>query len=108
MLSPGRISTISAACAPARCRPIARKSPGRDHRPRRCGSLATGIFNDELLHVFVRNSRFPDMVQGDTRASIATIRLGERRLIELFERFGREPTRDAIEHGRVVACHNPF
>jgi predicted TIM-barrel fold metal-dependent hydrolase len=49
-----------------------------------------GHFNDELLRVFVRNSRFPAMVQGDTRASIAAVRIGERRLIELFERFGRE------------------
>jgi N-methylhydantoinase B len=37
-----------------------------------------GRFNDELFRVFVRNSRFPAMVQGDTRASIAAIRLGER------------------------------
>jgi N-methylhydantoinase B/oxoprolinase/acetone carboxylase alpha subunit len=56
-----------------------------------------GHFNDELLRVFVRNSRFPAMALGDTRASIAAIRLGERRLIELFERFGRERMRDAFE-----------
>src|SRR5438552_4758067 len=55
-----------------------------------------GRLNEELLRVFVRNSRFPAMVQGDTRASIAAIRLGERRLIELFERFGRERMRDAF------------
>jgi N-methylhydantoinase B len=34
-----------------------------------------GRFNDELFRVFVRNSRFPTMVQGDTRASIAAISL---------------------------------
>jgi N-methylhydantoinase B len=56
-----------------------------------------GRFNDELLRVFTRNSRFPAMVQGDTRASIAAIRLGERRLVELFDRFGRERMRDAFE-----------
>ena len=55
-----------------------------------------GKLNEELLRVFVRNSRFPAMVQGDTRASIAAIRLGERRLIELFERFGRESMGDAF------------
>jgi N-methylhydantoinase B len=48
-----------------------------------------GIINDELLRLFFRNCRFPEMVKGDTRASIAAIRLGERRLTELFERFGR-------------------
>jgi N-methylhydantoinase B len=55
-----------------------------------------GVLNEELLRVFVRNSRFPAMVQGDTRASIAAIRLGERRLGELFERFGRDRMRDAF------------
>jgi N-methylhydantoinase B len=48
-----------------------------------------GVMSDELLRLFYRNSRFPEMVKGDTRASIAAIRLGERRLNELFTRFGR-------------------
>ena len=48
-----------------------------------------GAIVEELLRVFFRNSRFPEMVKGDTRASLAAIRLGERRLGELFARFGR-------------------
>jgi N-methylhydantoinase B len=52
--------------------------------------------SDELLRVFFRNSRFPEMVKGDTRASMAAIRLGERRLTELFTRFGRARTLDAF------------
>jgi N-methylhydantoinase B len=55
-----------------------------------------GQFNDELMRVFLRNSRFPAMSQGDTRASIAAIRLGERRLVELFGRFGSDRMRDAF------------
>lgn len=55
-----------------------------------------GVLSDELLRVFARNSRFPAMVQGDTRASIAAIRLGERRLLELFARFGRARIEDAF------------
>ena len=55
-----------------------------------------GVMLDELLRLFFRNSRFPDMVKGDTRASIAAIRLGERRLIELFGRFGRGRVVDAF------------
>jgi N-methylhydantoinase B/oxoprolinase/acetone carboxylase alpha subunit len=39
-----------------------------------------GVICDELLRLFFRNSRFPEMVKGDTRASMAAIRLGERRL----------------------------
>jgi N-methylhydantoinase B len=55
-----------------------------------------GRFNEELLRVFVRNSRFPEMVRGDTRAAIAAIRLGERRLGDLFARFGRACMHDAF------------
>jgi N-methylhydantoinase B len=55
-----------------------------------------GVMSDELLRMFYRNSRFPEMVKGDTRASIAAIRLGERRLLELFERFGRAKVVDAF------------
>src|SRR6266567_2184724 len=60
-----------------------------------------GVISDELLRVFYRNSRFPEMVKGDTRASIAAIRLGQRRLGELFERFGRAQTLAAFE--RLIA-----
>ena len=41
------------------------------------------------------------MVKGDTRASMAAIRLGERRLGELFARFGLARTTDAFE--RLIA-----
>src|SRR3954464_4023511 len=56
-----------------------------------------GVVVDELLRLFFRNSRFPEMVKGDTRASLAAIRLGERRLVELFERFGRAKTLVAFD-----------
>jgi N-methylhydantoinase B len=56
-----------------------------------------GVVVEELLRLFYRNSRFPEMVKGDTRASIAAIRLGERRLVELFERFGRAKMLAAFE-----------
>ena len=55
-----------------------------------------GVEADELLRLFFRNSRFPEMVKGDTRASMAAIRLGERRLAELFTRFGRARVLDAF------------
>jgi N-methylhydantoinase B len=55
-----------------------------------------GVIDEALLRVFVRNSRFPDMVRGDMRASMAAIRLGERRMEELFSRFGRARTCDAF------------
>ena len=50
--------------------------------------LRDGVWNEELIRVFLRNTRFPDMVQGDIRAIMAAVRLGGRRLEEVAERFG--------------------
>jgi len=49
-----------------------------------------GRFNEELLKVFTRNSRFPRALAGDMRATMASLRLGERRLQELAQRFGAD------------------
>jgi N-methylhydantoinase B len=56
-----------------------------------------GVLAEELLRLFYRNSRFPEMVKGDTRASMAAIRLGVRRASELFARFGRSRIIAAFE-----------
>ena len=47
-----------------------------------------GQLNDDLLRMFIRNSRFPSLVRGDMRALIAAVQLGERRIEELAKRFG--------------------
>jgi N-methylhydantoinase B len=60
-----------------------------------------GVLVDELLRLFYRNSRFPEMVKGDTRASMAAIRLGAGRLAELMQRFGRAQIIAACE--RLIA-----
>jgi N-methylhydantoinase B len=51
---------------------------------------ASGILNEEAFRIFVRNSRFPEMVVGDMRALSAAVHLGEMRLQELLRRFGGE------------------
>lgn len=48
-----------------------------------------GRLNDDLYRTILRNSRYPDMLEGDTRAMMAASRLGQTRLIELFERYGK-------------------
>ena len=47
-----------------------------------------GEFNEDAFRIFQRNSRYPDMVRGDTRACVAAVRLGERRLKEIFSQHG--------------------
>jgi len=49
-----------------------------------------GVLNDEAFRIFVRNSRFPEILKGDIRAVLAGCQLGERRVLELFDRFGAD------------------
>jgi N-methylhydantoinase B len=55
-----------------------------------------GVVHEDLLRIFVRNSRFPDMVRGDIRSLAAATRLGARRYRELFERFATPVVEDAF------------
>lgn len=56
-----------------------------------------GVLNEDLFETFVRNSRFPDHARGDTRALTAAVRLGEKRLEELFARFGTPKLLGAVD-----------
>jgi N-methylhydantoinase B len=56
-----------------------------------------GHLNDEAYRIFLRNSRLPDMVEGDTKAMMASCRLAESRLLELLERYGRATVLEAFE-----------
>jgi len=62
-----------------------------------------GELNDDLYQTILRNSRFPDMLEGDTRAMMAASRLGQTRLLELFARYGPEVVEEAFEelHNRA-------
>jgi N-methylhydantoinase B len=50
--------------------------------------MQEGRLNEEAYRIFLRNSRLPDLVEGDTRAMMASCRLAETRLVELFARYG--------------------
>ena len=55
-----------------------------------------GQVNEPLLKMFWRNSRQPEASQGDTRALMAAVRLGERRMAEIAGRFGPGVLADAF------------
>lgn len=57
---------------------------------------AEGVLNEDAVAIFSANSRYPDMVRGDLRALVAAVRLGARRLDELFARYGRAVTQDCL------------
>ena len=50
--------------------------------------FADGVQNEDAVAIFCANSRYPDMVRGDLRALVAAVRLGARRLGEIFDRYG--------------------
>ncbi|MCC7414046.1 MAG: hydantoinase B/oxoprolinase family protein, partial [Gammaproteobacteria bacterium] len=56
-----------------------------------------GRLNDDLYRTILRNSRFPELLEGDTRAMMAATKIGQGRLVELFERYGREGLQAALE-----------
>jgi len=50
--------------------------------------LREGVWNEELIRTFVRNTRFPVMTRGDMSAIMAAVQLGGGRLEEIVDRFG--------------------
>jgi N-methylhydantoinase B len=58
---------------------------------------AAGVPNEEALAIFLRNSRYPEMVKGDVTALLASVKLGARRMEEIAERFGLFATEAAFE-----------
>src|SRR4051794_21944492 len=64
---------------------------------------------DSVLRIIEVNSRLPDFLRGDLWAGIAAARVGERRLLELVERYGLGTFLAALEHfmdfGEEVARH---
>ena len=54
-----------------------------------------GTVNQELVDIIRMNVRLPDRAMGDLRAQITAIKTGERRFLELVERYG---------HVTVLAC----
>jgi N-methylhydantoinase B len=57
-----------------------------------------GVVNQDLVDIIKMNVRIPDKAMGDLRAQITALKAGERRFVELLDRYGREPVLDAIRN----------
>ena len=53
-----------------------------------------GRINQEVVQIICRNSRTPEERKGDLAAQIASIRVGERRLQEITQRYGIAETQE--------------
>ncbi|MGI9336464.1 MAG: hydantoinase B/oxoprolinase family protein, partial [Gammaproteobacteria bacterium] len=58
--------------------------------------VAAGVLNEEVVRIFTRNSRFPDMLRGDLKAIMAACALGKRRLEEIVECYGAAAVDEAF------------
>lgn len=56
-----------------------------------------GRINRDLLRTILRNVRTPKEREGDLAAQIAAGRIGERRLVEITEKYGRDKVMRAME-----------
>ena len=55
-----------------------------------------GVVNQDLLDIIRMNVRIPERAMGDLRAQITALKTGERRFIELLDRYGRAEVLGAI------------
>jgi len=55
-----------------------------------------GVVDQKMLAFIRDNIRFPDNAMGDMRSQLAACRLGERRFIELLDRYGKGVVQEAI------------
>ncbi len=62
-----------------------------------------GTVNTDLVDIIRQNVRLPSRAMGDLRAQVTAVKTGERRFLELIERYGR-----AAGAGRHRRDHGPF
>ncbi len=55
-----------------------------------------GRINQDVIDIIRMNVRIPTRAMGDLRAQVTAVKTGERRFLELIERYGRDPVAHAI------------
>jgi N-methylhydantoinase B len=55
-----------------------------------------GTVNEDLVDIIRQNVRLPSRAMGDLRAQVTAVKTGERRFLELIERYGREAVQGGI------------
>ena len=56
-----------------------------------------GVINEELVSIIRTNVRLPERAMGDFRAQIAAVKTGERRFLEMLQKYGRDAVLGGIE-----------
>lgn len=59
--------------------------------------VRAGVLNEELMQLMEINVRSPEQNRGDLNAQIAMLMTGERRVLEIIERFGAAAFKEGIQ-----------
>jgi N-methylhydantoinase B len=66
-----------------------------------------GVVNQTVVDIIKQNVRLPSRAMGDLRAQVTAVKTGERRFLQLIERYGRDGVLDSIaaimDHGEAMA-----
>lgn len=69
-----------------------------------------GVVNQDLVDIIAMNVRLPERALGDLRAQITAVTTGERRYLELLERYGADAVhasiRQIMDHSEALARKN--
>jgi N-methylhydantoinase B len=57
---------------------------------------SAGVLNQDLIDIIMMNVRDPSRAKGDMRAQLSAVKTGEKRFLELVNRYGREQVLGAI------------
>src|SRR5262249_60474158 len=55
-----------------------------------------GVANQEVIYTIRQKRSRPSGAMGDLRAQVTAVKTGERRLLQMIERYGRERVLDSI------------
>ncbi len=55
-----------------------------------------GVPNEELISIIRTNVRIPERAMGDFRAQLAAVKTGEKRFMEMMQKYGRDEVLDGI------------
>src|SRR5436309_15274636 len=55
-----------------------------------------GVVNDTVVEIIRQNVRLPTRAMGDLRAQVTAVKTGERRFLELIDRYGRSAVESSI------------
>lgn len=55
-----------------------------------CKIVSKGEIREEIFEMILANNRVPDLIRRESAACVGSLSMGERRLVELVEKYGRE------------------